>query len=79
MALQSDALFADVDDLVKIEGSPFGYRVKRGIGRGLNFVPHPPAPILERAFERRIYRSHEGEPKSLLQHISAGRGEGLGD
>ena len=45
MALNGDAIFADVDDLVKIEHRAFGFRGESGIRGRLDLMPHTPATV----------------------------------
>ena len=45
MALNGDAVFADVDDLVEIEHRALGFRGESRVGRSLDFVSHTPATV----------------------------------
>ncbi len=45
MALEGNSVFADVDDLVQIEGRSLRLLDETGVGRGLNLVSHTPATV----------------------------------
>ena len=45
MALEGNSFFADVDDLVQIEGRSLRLLDETGVGRGLNLVSHTPATV----------------------------------
>ena len=45
MALNGNAVFADVHDLVEIEHRALGFRSESGVGGRLNLVPHTPATV----------------------------------
>ena len=65
MALQSDSVFADVDDLVKIEHRARGLGSETGVRGRLNSVPHAPAPVGYGGGQGRIYGCHEEGPGML--------------
>jgi hypothetical protein len=72
MTLDGHTVFADIDDLVKIERRAFGFRGEARVSRGLNFVSHTPATVGDSLSRNRGNSHHGEEPEFLLVHINAG-------
>src|ERR1700684_456996 len=65
VALEGNAVFADVDDLMQIEHRALGFRCETDIGRGLDFMSHTPAAVGGDRSQYRVHGSH-GEGPSLV-------------
>jgi hypothetical protein len=66
MALNGNAVFADVYDLVEIEHCTFGFRSESGIRWRLNFMPHTPATVGWSRFQHRSQGSHGERPEFFV-------------
>src|SRR6478736_1881464 len=66
VALNSNTVFADVYDLVKIEHRAFGFRRKGGIRWRLNLMPHTPATVGWSRFQHRSQGSHGERPEFFV-------------